>query len=118
MIYLASPYTHEKAAVRYARFHMVCTIAGELFLQGVNVYSPIAHCHPQQERVPEIENSWERFAAHDLEMLDFCQEIWVVKLPGWEESKGVAAEIAHAEENGYPVRYLRVDERAVILEDR
>jgi dCTP diphosphatase len=43
-------------------------------------------------------------------MLSKCDRVIVLKLPGWENSKGVAAEIARAEELGLPIEWMEMDE--------
>jgi hypothetical protein len=43
-------------------------------------------------------------------MLQRCDELAVLKLPGWRESTGVTAEIAIAREFGLPVRFIEPGE--------
>lgn len=73
--------------------------------EGLVIYSPIAHCHPIAVRVglPRDWQFWEKF---DRTMLSNAKELWILKLPGWECSRGVAAERAIAEKLGLPVREL------------
>jgi len=49
---------------------------------------------------------WQFWQRHDLAFLAFCDEMVVLKLPGWEESIGVRAEIAAARTLGKPVTFL------------
>lgn len=102
MIYLASPYSDPDSAVMEQRFDAVCRKAGELMQAGHVIYSPIVHCHPIAVRVdlPREWTFWERF---DREMLRNAREVWILKLPGWETSRGVQAERAIANELGIPV---------------
>lgn len=39
-------------------------------------------------------------------MLSVCSKVAVHRLPGWEQAKGVAAEIAAARQMGKPIEYL------------
>lgn len=105
MIYLASPYSDPDPAVMEQRFDAVCRKAGELMQQGHVIYSPIVHCHSIAVRVdlPREWTFWERF---DREMLRNAQEMWILKLPGWEISRGVNAERTIAQQLGIPVKEI------------
>jgi len=105
MIYLASPYSDPNPAVMQQRFDAVCRYAGHLMLQGKVVYSPIAHCHPIAERVnlPRTWDFWEKF---DRGMLKRADELVVLKLPGWDTSKGVAAETSIAHDLDLHISYV------------
>ncbi len=105
MIYLASPYSHPDAAVRQARFEAACHAAAELIRRGHVVFSPIAHSHCiAQHGLPADWGYWER---HDRRLLAACDELWVLKLEGWQHSRGVQAEIAIAWAMGKPIRFVR-----------
>ena len=106
LIYLASPYSHHDPAVRQQRFETVCFVAANLMREGKHVYSPIAHTHPiaMKGDLPKGWDFWEQF---DRKMISACQEVWVVMMDGWQESKGVAAELAIAGEMGLKVRYIQ-----------
>lgn len=105
LTYLASPYNHADPAIMEARRSAVCRKAGELIAAGVPVISPIAH---NVAVIREVggDTGWDRWQAQDLAMLSVCGKVAVLRLPGWEQSKGVAAEIAAAREMGKPIEYL------------
>lgn len=105
MIYLASPYMDPDSSVVEQRFDAVCRKAGELIKEGHVVYSPIAHSHPIAIRValPQDWAFWERF---DTAMLKCATAFYILKLPGWDRSKGVASEEYIARSMGIPVTYL------------
>lgn len=105
MKYLASPYSHPNPNVRLARFTTVCIAAGQLMNAGEIIFSPIAHTHPIAVTcdLPLGFDYWEKY---DREMLAACDEIIVLMLDGWRESKGVQAEIAIMKEMGKPVRFM------------
>lgn len=43
----------------------------------------------------------------DLSFLEsWADELWVLMLDGWKDSKGVAAEVTRAVEIGIPVKYM------------
>jgi len=74
---------------------------------GHVVFSPIAHSHPiARFGLPTDWAYWER---QDREHLARCDEVVVLLLDGWQESRGVQAEIRLAETLGKPVRYLIPD---------
>lgn len=108
MIYLASPYTSDQPAERYFRYHMAATVAARLIEQGHVVFSPITHSHPIAERMsnPDDTVSWEVWSKLCLEFLGHSKEMWILGLPGWVTSKGVAAEMTYALENGIPVKMV------------
>lgn len=107
MIYLASPYSHPDAAVRQRRFQAACRAAAELIRRGHVVFSPIAHSHAiAQHGLPVDWGFWEE---QDRRLLAACDELWVLMLDGWEDSRGVQAEVAIARKLGKPVGYLAPD---------
>jgi len=104
MIYLASPYSHPDAAVRQRRYEAACRAAAELIRRGHVVFSPIAHGHAiAQHGLPM---DWGFGERQDRRLLAACDELWVLKLDGWEHSRGVQAEIAIARAAGKPVRFV------------
>ena len=105
MIYLASPYSDRDEAVMEQRFDAVCRKAGELMNAGHVVYSPIAHCHPIAVRVG-LPRDWEFWRKFDREMLQGATSFLVLKLPGWEQSSGIAGERKIAESMGLVVGYI------------
>jgi hypothetical protein len=102
IIYLASPYSHPDRVVRKWRYRMACHGTARLLEAGHLVYSPIVHSHPLTAY--GLPANWEYWRAMDEAMLRRCDALVVLKLPDWEQSQGVAAEIALARELG-----LRID---------
>lgn len=105
LIYLASPYSHQSQGVMQDRFERVCRVAARLMGEGVHLYSPIAHTHPIAVQ-GSLPRGWEFWEQYDRKLLAACQELWIVTLDGWKESKGVAAELKIAAEMGLPVKYI------------
>ena len=105
MIYLASPYSHPDPAVREDRFRAACLAAAGLLRQGQAVFSPIAHSHCVAT-VGDIDPSWALWREGDLRLLEACDQVVVLRLPGWDRSVGVAEEVARAEGRGIPVTHL------------
>ena len=106
-IYLASPYTHEEPAVMSARCAAAQKAAARLMLEGLTVFSPIAHSHGISDRMPEsLRCSHNFWLGQDLPLLARCDELCVLCLPGWETSMGIQAEMDFANGNGIPVSFL------------
>jgi hypothetical protein len=107
LVYLASPYTHQSPLVRAQRFDAACKAAGRLMCAGACVYSPIAHGHA-------IETAYEPVAGRDHDFwLRQCfaillrsSRLVVLTLDGWEQSRGIAAEIEYARANGIPLEFM------------
>lgn len=108
--YLASPYSHPDPAVREERFRAACRAAAALIRRGHVVFSPIVHSHSiAQHGWPVDWGAWER---QDRRFLAACDEVWVLTLDGWQESRGVEAEIAIARALGKPVCFVSEAELA------
>lgn len=105
-IYLASPYSHPDRAVREARFRAACRAAAQLMDAGQRVFSPIAHSHAIEEHGMGERRPADFWLRQDGPLLCCADELWVLMLDGWRESKGVQEEIRICELLGKPVRYL------------
>ncbi|MFO0916615.1 MAG: DUF1937 family protein [Pirellulales bacterium] len=104
MIYLASPYSHDSPAVRQQRYEDACQAVVQLLHAGHAAFSPIVHSHPLVSY--SLPTDWAFWQRVDQEHLRRCDQIIVVMLDGWEESRGVAAEIDIARELGLPIDYV------------
>lgn len=106
-IYLAGPYSHLDREVRVDRFHKLNAMAAALMQspEGHVVFSPISMTHPIAEQ-HELPLNWEFWERNDRAFIQWCEILAVVKLPGWEESVGVKAEIAIANEMEKTIVYL------------
>ena len=80
-IYLASPYSDASPNVMSARFVLACKVAGD----------------------------WRFWANSCREIIGLASKLIVVRIPGWDESQGVTAEIAIALELGKPVEYMDLE---------
>ena len=107
-IYLACPYSDPDPQVKQWRFVNVNAVAARLMAKGYLVFSPISHTHPIA-LAGDLPGDWEFWAAYDKTFIDWCDELWVLTLDGWRESKGVQAEMALAKLAGKPVRMIDHD---------
>jgi hypothetical protein len=120
LIYLASPYTHSDMGVRERRARHAAKVAGHLISQGYNVFCPIAHSHFIAEHSTmapcggagpnyedgEVHKTWMRV---DLSIFESCDEVYVLMLDGYKESKGVQEELAEARLHGKQITYITED---------
>lgn len=106
-VYLGAPYSHPKAAVREFRFHQANVAAAKLMAQGRVVFSPISHSHPIAAYLDDaLLLDHEFWMRQDLGILEKAERLIVLRVEGWERSRGVTAEIAHAEQHGIPIEYM------------
>lgn len=105
MIYLATPYSDPDPAVREHRYREACRYAASLMRAGNHVFSPIAHSHGIAQH--DVPGDWAYWESLDRRFLEMCDEVGVLMLDGWHESKGVQAEIRIARELGKPGTHLR-----------
>jgi hypothetical protein len=105
LIYLASPYSHEDPAVREERFRIVCRAAARLMAQGNLIFSPIAHSHPIA-LAGQLPTEWDYWEQYDRAHLLAACELWVLKLAGWQVSRGIACEIEIMKGLGKPVKFI------------
>ena len=87
------------------RFDVACRIAGALMAKGDVVFSPIAHTHPIAIWCA-LPRGWDYWERYDREMLKCASKMIVVKMPGWDTSKGIAGELAIARDLGLAIEYM------------
>jgi hypothetical protein len=101
LVYMASPYSDPDPAVMHERFAAACRNAARFMRLGVKLFSPIAHFHPiAQFGLPK---NWAFWQEYDRVILGHCDGMLVLLLPGVEDSKSLAAEIAIAKQMGMPI---------------
>ena len=105
LIYLASPYSHANAAIRHSRFETVCAVAAKMMQAGLCIFSPIAHTHPIA-CAGQLPTGWEFWRKYDHVMLSACARLYVLMMPGWQQSVGVKGEIEIMQELGKPIEYI------------
>ena len=104
VIYLSTPYTHPDPEIVDARYTAALEITARFIKAGIVFFSPIVHSHPL---VPyQMPSDWAHWRNIDLAYLERCDALYVAKLPGWEKSVGVRAEILAAQNLGMPVLFF------------
>ena len=91
-VYLASPYSHERAEVREERFREAQRASAWLFVKGIWVISPIAHWHDITERFVLPTDALSYKGCNDALQLGAIAT-YVLAIEGWEKSSGVLGEI-------------------------
>lgn len=111
MIYLAAPYSHPIPAVRELRYAQINDFAARLMLMGRVVFSPISMSHEIARYMPDtFVMDHDFWMAVDLPILDRAERLVVLMLDGWQQSRGVKAEVGRARELRLPVHYTRLDD--------
>ena len=91
--YLVTPYSHEDPKVMKERYDASIEAQGKLMQAGLNVFNPLANSVPAFNAGYDIGDA---IYEMDLEILRKCDALIVLKLDGWEKSKGVELEINEA----------------------
>lgn len=101
---MASPYSHPDPEVRLERFRAACKAAAYLMKSDKKVFAPIAYTHPLEEHTGKQTHDW--WMSQDYPFIVAANELIVLTLEGWEESKGVQEEIRFFKLNGRPITYM------------
>lgn len=107
--YIATPYTKFEQGYE-AAYDFACLVTAELMLEGLEVFSPIAHSHGIAHYLPkEVVFSHDFWMARDEPLMAGAQGIIVCMHPGWEESDGIAHEIDFFRSRGKSVMYREIE---------
>lgn len=90
--YLATPYSKYPEGVHIA-FVLASQAAGRLVARGIHVYSPIAHTHPVAIYGNLDLYDHTLWLPLDEHFMDAAKRLLVVKMPGWDTSRGITHEI-------------------------
>ena len=107
--YIASPYSHENPEIvqeRVAAAKRVEAFMAEKY-SVITVYVPIANTTEQQKRGVKPKKGW---YLYDFDRLKTADRLVVLMLDGWEDSIGVALEIAYALGKGLDISYYTLEE--------
>lgn len=104
-VYLGQPYTHINPDIQSGRYHRALSFVAEnTKLNSPTIYSPIIHFHNISlfYKLPHAADWW---WPQNLAMLQHASELWILQLPGWEDSKGLEKEIQWAQDHDMPIEY-------------
>ena len=105
LVYIANPYSHSDPSIVQKRYDKICQVTAGLVSKGQMAISPIAYGHTLLGYC-EMPGDWEFWQSFCISLLARCQKMIVVKMEGWQESRGVLAEIEYAKSNGIEIEYL------------
>lgn len=105
MIYLASPYSHPDLLIMKTRFLIAEQVVAKMLQARRHVYSPIVHCHELAQKY-ELPTDFAFWKSYNFDFLRRADSLVVLQIKGWEESKGVTAELDFARTVGIDVTYL------------
>ena len=105
MIYLASPFAHPDPAVRQYRYKRACRATAKLMAAGIAVFSPLCNSFPAVE-LGGLELDHDGFMAVDLPILCRCDEVLILGLDGWSDSRGVRHEMFEALAHSKPITVI------------
>lgn len=106
-VYLASPYWHPDRNIRALRAESARVACLCLVEQGFFAYSPIVHGYAMDPDETLGGNLW---LDHCLGLIPAFDVLLILRLQGWEASKGVSAEVSHAVRSGLRVAMTEVPE--------
>lgn len=107
LVYLACPYTHDDPLVRQNRFMAANGMAARLLHRGIMVFSPITHSHLLAAY--GFPPGWDYWEPWGREYLAVCKAMVLLRLPGWEDSIGVRAEMEIMCEADKPIYFVDHD---------
>lgn len=121
LIYLAVPYTCKgnkanivKDRIEGERFRIITEIAVLMFNEGLVFFSPITQSHVEKQIARNmninLSGDWETWKRFDLSFLSFCTALYIAKIPGWNTSVGVLAELEEAKRLDLPIHFVIYDE--------
>lgn len=104
-IYIGSPYTDKSKLVQHKRYLQVSEVVADMLCKGVHVYSPIVHCHELAKKF-RLPGDFDFWCKYNYAMLEQASHFHILELDGWNDSKGLKAEIKFALSKAIPI--LRV----------
>jgi hypothetical protein len=107
--YLSAPYTTGPDSREKRQKCIDIATATLLRDTGVYIFSPITYEKPIKDRLGK-NMDWDFWRPRDEEMVARCDEIWVLCLNHWKDSRGVEFEVEEAQKLGKFVRYIKVEE--------
>jgi hypothetical protein len=103
--YLASPYSHSDPFVREERYLRAMQVLKGLLEKRMWTFSPIVHCH-ELKKIADLPHEHEFWLDYDCHILKQCDELLVLRIEGWETSRGVKMEMDFAKANSIPISFL------------
>ena len=104
-IYLAAPYTNKDPIVVEYRVKQINCAAAQIMRDGHIVFSPISHSHyiAMQEDLPKTFEWW---VKQNHAFIEWADVVMVLKIEGWNKSKGVTDEVGFALKSKKMVKFI------------
>lgn len=114
MHYVASPFTAKgrgskklKRNLEIVRERLVTRAIGMLHDQFPYAFiGPITQSYQTAKFTKSKTGAFDSWRLIDLTFVDRSDEVWVLNLPGWEESTGVREEVMYARKHNKPVKVI------------
>ena len=114
MIYVAGPYSHEVVGVRQNRAMVATAYASACWREGGFAFSPLTHNHGMAAIDPNFENvrrtRTQDIMKFDLAILEACDEIHILRLPGWRVSIGLREEMQFSKSASIRIHYVKMEQ--------
>ncbi len=123
MIYICSPYSGKSKYkfvnyfIRLFRFRKITKIIGQL--QDLYPYAfigPITQSHLTAKYMKNQGTSFKSWELRDLTYIHHCNEVWVIMLPGWDESKGILEELNYSIKHCIKVKHIDPNNLFTLME--
>lgn len=107
-IYLGCPYTSPDTELQQTRVEVASIVAAELAVSNHAVFSPITHGHSMAQHLPggTATSTHQFWMGQCLPILAAADELWVLPLDGWEQSRGLEEELVFAQDHGIPIKFI------------
>lgn len=108
MIYVAAPYSSPLVGVQEQRLDRTIEFVLHLTRQGVTAFSPVVYFYPVARalNLPEDATTWHN---HNMQFLRRADAVFVLRLTGWDQSKGVQVEMKLAKALGVQIAHFAPD---------
>ena len=111
LVYIASPFAHSNEYIVETRVNFVNTYYVHLLKNNMNAISPVTVGNVLRKYISEHQWDNKFWMPLDLHLLEKCDEMHILCLAGWRNSKGVKEEIEFCERIGIPIKYVSIIEQ-------
>lgn len=102
LIYLGSPYSNVDQLQQKINFILARDATAWFMERGIFIYSPIVHCHDIAVHY-DLPHDYTFWKHYNRRMLSACDEFCMLRIDGWDTSKGLKGEIADAQKLEKPL---------------
>ena len=111
LVYISCPFGHSNDYIVQNRVNISNSYYAHLLKNNINAISPLTVGNVLRTYIPEHQWDSKFWMPIDLHLLEKCDEMHVMCLAGWRNSKGVKEEIEFCERVGIPVKYISIVEQ-------